>query len=104
MFSGSYDPNGCLSVSFTRNCMQASTLLSDSASRQEMFSVEQVEDEAEPASVAEESEADTEENMSPKPRSKKAKSIGFSVSFRDGTVKCRLRFQFHILRGCTSLY
>ena len=86
MFSGSYDPYGCLSVSFTRNCMQGSTLLSDSVSRQESSSVEQVEDEAEPAPVAEETEADTEKNMSPEPRSKKAKSIGFSVSFRDGTV------------------
>lgn len=26
MFSGCYDPNGCLSVSFTRNCIQVSTL------------------------------------------------------------------------------
>lgn len=26
MFSGSYDPNGCLSVSFTRNCIQMSTM------------------------------------------------------------------------------
>ena len=86
MFSGSYDPCGCLSVSFTRNCMQVSSLLSDSARRQETSSVEQVEDEAEPFSVAEESVADTEESMSPEPRSKKAKSIGFSVSFRDGTV------------------
>ena len=25
MFSGSYDPNGCLSISFTRCCMQVST-------------------------------------------------------------------------------
>lgn len=25
MFSGRYDPNGCLSVSFTRNCIQMST-------------------------------------------------------------------------------
>ena len=86
MFSGSYDPCGCLSVSFTRNCMQVSSLLSDSASRQETSSVEQVEDEVEPFSVAEESDADTEESMSPEPRSQKAKSIGFSVSFRDGTV------------------
>ena len=28
MFSGCYDPNGCLSVSFTRNCMQMSMLTS----------------------------------------------------------------------------
>ena len=26
MFSGSYDPNGSLSVSFTRNCIQISTV------------------------------------------------------------------------------
>ena len=26
MFNGSYDPNGCLSVSFTRNCIQMSTV------------------------------------------------------------------------------
>ena len=26
MFSGSYDPNGCLSISFTRCCTQLSTL------------------------------------------------------------------------------
>ena len=26
MFSGSYDPNGCLSISFTRCCVQVSTL------------------------------------------------------------------------------
>ena len=86
MFSGSYDPNGCLSVSFTRNCMQVSTLLSDSVSRQETSSVQLVEEEPEPAQVAEESDTDTEENMSSEPRCTKAKSIGFSVSFRDGTV------------------
>ena len=26
MFSSCYDPNGCLSVSFTRNCIQTSTM------------------------------------------------------------------------------
>lgn len=86
MFSGSYDPNGCLSVSFTRNCMQVSTFLSNSASKQDTFLVEKVEDESEPASVVEEAENNAVENMSPEPRSAKAKSIGFSVSFRDGTV------------------
>ena len=84
MFSGCYDPNGCLSVSFTRNCIQASTMsptLKIANSEQEIM----VNDE-EVGIVSDSGEPMEEGTTSPEPKFTKAKSIGFSVSFRDGTV------------------
>ena len=85
MFSGSYDPNGCLSVSFTRNCIQMSTMApmkSTASGIQSEMTLEETEEDvvAEPETTNEEEVAETE------PRFTKSKSIGFSVSFRDGTV------------------
>ena len=85
MFSGSYDPNGCLSVSFTRNCIQMSAVAptkpTASGIQSEMTLEETGEDVvAEPETTNEEEVAETE------PRFTKSKSIGFSVYFKDGTV------------------
>lgn len=85
MFSGSYDPNGCLSVSFTRNCIQMSTMApmkSTASGIQSEMTLEETEEDVvvEPETTNEEEVAETE------PRFPKSKSIGFSVSFRDGTV------------------
>lgn len=75
MFSGSYDPNGCLSVSFTRNCIQVSTMTpsikTSVITNGDMASEETVQE---------------EDEDSPEPRFTKAKSIGFTVAFKDGTV------------------
>ena len=84
MFSGCYDPNGCLSVSFTRNCIQASTMSPTpkiAKSEQEI-----VVDNEEVGIVSDSGEPMEEETTTPEPKFTKAKSIGFSVSFRDGTV------------------
>ena len=84
MFSGCYDPNGCLSVSFTRNCIQASTMSPTpkiAKSEQEI-----VVDNEEVGIVSDSGEPTEEETTTPEPKFTKAKSIGFSVSFRDGTV------------------
>lgn len=84
MFSGSYDPNGCLSVSFTRNCMQISSL-SQTAIQGEQKPV--MDEEVSSADVAAEpGTADDNAVVAPEQRNTKAKSIGFSVLFRDGTV------------------
>ena len=84
MFSGSYDPNGCLSVSFTRNCIQMSTMTpSKSTSSVQIDVPSEVtgeEIEAEPKVTGNDGSIATE------PRFIKSKSIGFSVCFRDGTV------------------
>lgn len=83
MISVYYDPNGCLSVSFTRNCMQTSMVAQASIAKQ-------AEIEFEPDEVAEETETHGEsannDNLEIETPTQKAKSIGFSVSFRDGTV------------------
>ena len=85
MFSGSYDPNGCLSVSFTRNCIQMSTVgvstVMTSRTQDDVTTVETGED-----IVTEPRITDNEDVVENEPRFTKAKSIGFSVSFRDGTV------------------
>ncbi len=84
MFSGSYDPNGCLSVSFTRNCMQISSL-SQTAIQGEQKPV--MDEEVSSADVAAEpGTVDDNAVVAPEQRNTKAKSIGFSVLFRDGTV------------------
>lgn len=86
MFSGCYDPNGCLSVSINRNCIQVSTL---SPSRSSVHGTEVVENSDEVSkgtSAAELDITESDEVVTPEPRNTKAKSIGFSVSFRDGTV------------------
>lgn len=85
MFNVCYDPNGCLSVSFTRNCIQQSVLSSSQAYIQpEQASLTTEEDTA----IDTTTEPDTTENMEENtgPRRTKSKSVGFSVSFRDGTV------------------
>lgn len=85
MFSGSYDPNGSLSVSFTRNCIQMSTMgpstVMTSRTQSNVTIKEAGEDvAAEPETTGNEDVVDDE------PRISRSKSIGFSVSFRDGTV------------------
>lgn len=84
MFSGSYDPNGCLSVSFTRNCIQLSSLSQTAIQGKQRM----VMDEGVMGTdvVAEPETVDDNAVVTPEQRNTKAKSIGFSVSFRDGTV------------------
>lgn len=86
MFSGCYDPNGCLSVSFTRNCIQVSTLSPSLASIKVAQVMGSSDDVSEGTIAAEPVITESEEVVTPEPRNTKAKSIGFSVSFRDGTV------------------
>lgn len=85
MFSGSYDPNGCLSVSFTRNCVQMSAMSSAKPSvsgvQNDVTAEEKDED-----IVTEPETTNDEEVVETEPRFTKSKSIGFSVSFKDGTV------------------
>lgn len=84
MFSGSYDPNGCLSVSFTRNCIQLSSLFQTAIQGEQRMVMDGgvlgTDVVAEPETV------DDNAVVTPEQRNTKAKSIGFSVSFRDGTV------------------
>lgn len=85
MFSGSYDPNGCLSVSFTRNCIQMSNVGHSAVITSRAQS--NVTDEETGEDVVTESETtDNEDVVEDEPRTTRSKSIGFSVSFRDGTV------------------
>ena len=86
MFSGCYDPNGCLSVSFTRNCIQVSTLSPSLPSVKDAQGVGSSNDVSKVTITAEPDIIESEEVVPPEPRNTKAKSIGFSVSFRDGTV------------------
>ncbi len=85
MFSGSYDPNGCLSVSFTRNCIQMLTMGPSTFTTLRAQSTETARDAGEDV-VAEPESTDDEKNVENGPRFTKSKSIGFSVSFKDGTV------------------
>lgn len=85
MFSGSYDPNGCLSVSFTRNCIQMSTMGPSTFMTSEAQSTVTAGETGEDI-VAEPETTDDEEVVENEPRFTKSKSIGFSVSFKDGTV------------------
>lgn len=83
MFSGSYDPNGCLSVSFTRNCIQMSAMAPTKPNgTQSEVTTEGTEEKV----VAEPVTTNDEEVVENEPRISRSKSIGFSVSFRDGTV------------------
>lgn len=86
MFSGSYDPNGCLSVSFTRNCLLLSTLSASQTAIQRLQGIAAAEEDSsvDIATAQETTEDDTV--ATPEQRFSKAKSVGFSVSFRDGTV------------------
>lgn len=89
MFSGFYDPNGGLSLSFTRNCIQSSLQALAKASTEPTEEGNQYEVTAEKVDVPEqEEEAEIVEAGTEitEPKRKKAKSIGFSVSFRDGVV------------------
>ena len=86
MFSGCYDPNGCLSVSFTRNCIQVSTFSPSLPSVKDAQGVGSSDDVSEVTIAAEPDMIESEEVVPPEPRNTKAKSVGFSVSFRDGTV------------------
>lgn len=86
MFSGCYDPNGSLSVSITRNCIQVSTL-SPSLRFVKDIQGGKSPDRVSECMVADEPGiAESEEIVTSEPKFTKAKSIGFSVSFRDGTV------------------
>lgn len=85
MFSGSYNPNGCLSVSFTRNCLQLSTLASHTAIQGFQGTAANEEESGDDVAVEQETKDDNTV-VTPEPRYTKAKSVGFSVSFRDGTV------------------
>ena len=85
MFSGCYDPNGCLSVSFTRTCIQQSMLTPALPATQGATGTTS-ENETESITTAEPDASDEGETGSFEPRNTRAKSIGFSVSFRDGTV------------------
>ena len=83
MFSGSYDPNGCLSVSFTRNWIQMSAMAPTKPNgTQSEVTTEGTEEKV----VAEPVTTNDEEVVENEPRISRSKSIGFSVSFRDGTV------------------
>ena len=84
MFSGSYDPNGCLSISFTRNCMQISSLSQTAIQGEQRIVMDEVVPNTDVA--AEPETVDDNAVVTPEQRNTKAKSIGFSVSFRDGTV------------------
>lgn len=86
MFSGCYDPNGCLSVSINRNCIQVSTLLPSLPAVKDVQRDGSSDNVSEISVVAEADITGNEELVNPEPRNTKAKSIGFSVSFRDGTV------------------
>lgn len=85
MFSGSYDPNGCLSVSFTRNCIQMSTI-APSAFMTSRIQGNATAEETGGDNAAEPETTDNEDVVEDEPRISRSKSIGFSVSFRDGTV------------------
>ena len=79
MFSGSYDPNGCLSVSFTRNCVQLLSF-SQTATQGEQRMV--MDEGISSGDVAAEPEAvDDNAVVAPEQRNTKAKSVGFSVLF-----------------------
>lgn len=84
MLSGSYDPNGCLSVSFTRNCMQISSLSQTAIQGEQKPVMDEGVSSADVA--AEPGTVDDNAVVAPEQRNTKAKSIGFSVLFRDGTV------------------
>lgn len=86
MFSGCYDPNGCLSVSINRNCIQLSTLSSSLPAVKDVQGDGSSNNVSEISVVAEPDITGNEEVVNPEPRNTKAKSIGFSVSFRDGTI------------------
>lgn len=85
MFSGSYDPNGCLSVSFTRNCIQMSAMVSTKPMTSRTQSDVTTEG-ADEGVVAEPETTDDEGVTENGVRSTKSKSIGFAVAFKDGTV------------------
>ena len=82
MLNVSYAPNGALAISFTRNCIQAAI---PSAASQAVVPNEQ-EEESNGDSVAEGDEFSEQSAEEQPQRSSRAKSVGFSVSFRDGTV------------------
>ena len=85
MFCGSYDPDGCLSISFTINCMQMSALSSSSIVSSKSQGIAK-EEEINVGMVTEPEITETPESVVPETRNAKAKSIGFSVYFRDGTI------------------
>ena len=87
MFSGSYDPNGSLSVSFTRNCISTSVPSSlQSSTLQDLFDLVMDEEDAVNDATTPPVAIEPEESTATEKRFTKAKSIGFSVSFRDGTI------------------
>lgn len=71
MFSGCYDPNGVLSVSITRNCIITNASVQLEANQERIS----------PPTIAQKPDTDG-------PKRTRGKSIGFSVSFPDGTIIC----------------
>lgn len=84
MLNVSYDPNGALAVSFTRNCMQMSMHIA----KDEPIVAEPVTPIAEEIPETETPSEDAPEQESQEEADKitRSKSIGFSVTFQDGTV------------------
>ncbi len=83
----SYDPNGNLAITATRNCIQVFIPIESEtpeAPEQEPAVV------AEPLSADEEQDEEINDEAEPdemqEPQRKKKKSVGFSVSFADGTI------------------
>lgn len=81
MLNINYDPNGCIGVSFTRSCALSMMAASASAVKESSTIIDN--------SISpneEEQEGTVKEEITEEPRFTKAKSIGFSVSFKDGTI------------------
>lgn len=83
MLNVNYDPNGCIGVSFTRSCALSMMAASASAVKGDQPIIDSF------ISPNEENQEETKavkEEVIEEPRFTKAKSIGFSVSFKDGTI------------------
>lgn len=76
-----YDPNGALVMSFTRNTIQSASLTTEGNTFQQAI-VEEAVDEIPPTDI----DAENEPVQPVTSRIKRSKSVGFSVSFADGTV------------------
>ena len=74
MLTGSYDPNGVLSVSFTRSCLIANDLTQSQIHEETLL---------QPATPSSSPIPDSDG-----PTRRRAKSVGFSVTFPDGTTIC----------------
>lgn len=83
----SYDPNGNLAVTATRNCIQASLPVGLEHHIYNKVEEENVETVAESEETETAEETDVKEVLEDsQPKFTKKKSVGFSVTFKDGTV------------------